>query len=225
MESVKRLLPESFRSRYRTQWSLINLPIRTAYGKLKRHFVRPPFPKLEGGETYLHLGCGMVNHEKFINVDGLPAPHIHYIRGIDNLSPFGSNSIDLIYASHCLEHFSHLKVSDVLAEWFRVLKDDGILRLSVPDFDLLLQIYKENNNEIEYILDVLMGGQDYKYNFHLTMFNKLSLERLLKQVGFKETREWLPGSCELTTFEDFSTYKVQVGQKLIPISLNIEAVK
>lgn len=223
--TLKDLLPQKIRNRYRSQWGKITLPIKTGYGKFKRQFLRPSYPNIKDGKLYLHLGCGGVNHESFVNIDGLPAPHIHFIRAIDNLSPFKENSVDLIYASHCLEHFSHQKTSNVLAEWFRVLKTNGILRISVPDFDLLIDIYTQNGNKIDTILDVLMGRQDYKYNFHMTAFNKSSLERLLRDVGFRETRVWQPGSSELTTFNDFSDHKILVNKKYYPISLNIEAIK
>jgi SAM-dependent methyltransferase len=210
---------------YRTQLSVTHLTVKTLYEKLKRQVLRPSLPNLEDGKLYLHLGCGSVNHDKFVNIDGLPAPHIHYIRAIDDLSPFNANSVDLIYGSHCLEHFSHRKVSVVLAEWFRVLKTDGILRLSVPDFDALCKIYQESGNELDSILEVLMGRQDYKYNFHMTAFNKSSLTRLLKNAGFREIREWQPGSSELTTFPDFSNHKIPAKQNYYPISLNLEAIK
>ncbi len=225
MIEIQKLFPQFLLNHYRPQLSATRLTFKTLYGKLHRQVLRPSLPKLENGKLYLHVGCGSVNHEKFVNIDGLPAPHIHYIRAIDDLSPFKANSVDLIYASHCLEHFSHQKVSLVLAEWFRVLKTDGILRISVPDFDVLCKIYQESGNEIDSIIEIIMGKQDYKYNFHLTAFNQSSLTRLLKNVGFREIRNWQPGSCELTTFHDFSTHQIPVNQSYYPISLNLEAIK
>jgi SAM-dependent methyltransferase len=225
MNSLQQVIPQDFRDRYRYQWYEANTEIQTLCGKLKRSILRPPFPKLEDGAVNLHLGCGHVNHPKFINIDGLPAPHIHFIRQIDDLSPFRNHSVDLIYACHCLEHFPHVKVTKVLAEWFRVLKKGGILRLSVPDFDILLTIYRENGNEINYILPALMGGQNYKYNFHMTAFNRASIEALLKSTGFKQVQEWQPGSCSLTTFDDASVCRAVVNGKFYPLSLNIEAIK
>ena len=220
-----KIVPKFFGTRQRSQWLEVKSEVKTVYGKLKRQFLRPPFPKVENGEVNLHLGCGSINHPRFINIDGLPAPHIHYIRGIDDLSPFRDNSVNLIYACHCLEHFPYANVPKVMSEWFRVLKDDGILRLSVPDFDLLIDIYKENLNDVNTIIGPLMGGQDYKFNFHMTVFNRLSLEILLKNIGFKLIQKWQPGSCELTTFDDFSDYKILINGKYYPVSLNIEAVK
>jgi predicted SAM-dependent methyltransferase len=223
-QSFEELLPKSFRTYYRSQADKIGIPVKTACGKFKRQFIRPSFPELNG-EVNLHLGCASVNHPKFINIDGRPGPHIHYVRPLDNLSPFRNNCVDLIYASHCLEHFPHARVSQVLAEWFRVLKKGGILRLSVPDFDLLLNIYKENGNELSTIIGILMGAQNYKFNFHMTVFNRSSLENLLRATGFKQIQEWQPGCCEFTSFDDCSAWQLIINGKHYPVSLNIEAVK
>lgn len=225
MKSIRKLIPKSFRDRYRSEWQKLKLELKIIAGKIKRQFSRNSFPKLENGEIYLHLGCGSVNHPKFINIDGLPASHIHYIRSIDDLSPFKDNTVDLIYASHCLEHFPHAKVPKILTEWFRVLKSGGILRLSVPDFDLILDIYQNNENDINTIIFPLMGAQNYKFNFHMVVFNQISLEHLLKNIGFKQIQKWQPGSCELTTFNDWSARNILLNGKEYPISLNIEALK
>ncbi|PSB22027.1 methyltransferase domain-containing protein [Phormidesmis priestleyi ULC007] len=225
MKSVVKLIPIPIRDRYRLQWHDFKLKLLIDSEKFKRQFFRPAFPNVQDGSINLHLGCGSVDHPDFINVDGLPAPHIHYVRAINDLSPFKTESVDLIYASHCLEHFSHLHVPQVLDEWFRVLKKKGVLRLSVPNFDLLLKIYQENSCDIDTILTPLMGGQDYQYNFHMIAFNKKKLETLLINAGFREVREWLPGSSEFTTFDDYSIGKVYVNHTDYSVSLNIEAVK
>ena len=193
--------------------------------KVTRNFVRPPFPQLETGEINLNLGCGFINHPHFINIDCLPLPHVHYIRSIDNLSPFATESVDLIYASHSLEHFPHSQTKQVLTEWFRVLKKGGVLRLSVPDFDLLVKIYEQNSYDVELILHPLMGSQNYKYNFHMTAFNSKYLSKLLKSVGFKLVQPWEPGHSEQTTFNDFSVGKLPLNGKEYPVSLNLEAIK
>lgn len=225
MQLLIQTLPLSFRDRYRSEWHKIKLEFQISCGKFQRLFFRPSIPKLENQAMYLHLGCGSVNHPKFINIDGIPAPHIHYIRAVDDLSIFKENSIDLIYCSHCLEHFSYAQVPKVLAEWFRVLKPGGILRLSVPNFDLLLAIYTSNNNDINSIQAILMGGQEYKFNFHLAVFNHSNLEILLKDTGFKQIQEWQPGSSDLTTFNDLSTNQFLINSKFYSVSLNLEAIK
>jgi SAM-dependent methyltransferase len=171
------------------------------------------------------LGCGRVNHPQFINIDGLPAPHIHYIRSLTNLSGFAENSVDLIYASHCLEHFSYQQVPDILQKWFKRLKQGGTLRLSVPDFDLILEIYQGAGKNIETIQGFVMGGQDYKFNFHQVLFNRASLEHVLLTTGFTKVQPWQPGSCKIMTFNDHSNFEITVNDKSYPVSLNLEAIK
>lgn len=198
---------------------------RIAYLKLKRLFFVAPVPVQAAGKLYLHLGCGGVIHEKFINIDGYPFPHVHYVQSIDKLPQFKDESVDLIYASHCLEHFSYIKTERVLTEWFRVLKKGAILRLSVPDFDKLVDIYIMHHRDPDVILPQLMGGQNNKYNFHYTALNKVNLSNLLNSVGFTEIRPWQPGSNDLTTYNDFSIYKKEVAGNMHEISLNLEAIK
>ena len=223
MLGLIKLIPSGFRDRHRAKWHRLQLETQALWGKLTRQFVRPALPQISA--TNLHLGCGAVNHPEFINIDGLGYKHIHYVRAIDNLAPFGDRTVALIYASHCLEHFSHVRVNQVLQEWHRAIEPGGILRLSVPDFELLLDIYRDNDNNLAAIQQPLMGGQDYKYNFHHVAFNRRNLTAMLKQAGFQTVRGWQPGTSSLTTFDDWSTKKMEYNGKQYSISLNLEAIK
>ena len=189
-------------------------------------FVAPPrMPQNPENKMYLNLGSGYVTHPSFINVDALVARHIHYIRPIDDLGPFPDNSVDLVYASHCLEHFSHHRVNAILAEWRRVLKPSGILRLGVPDFDQVSAVYEASGRDIETIQMVLMGGQDYPLNAHYCTFNRRSLTDRLIAVGFHAVREWERGTDELTSLPDYTGLTFTVGDRIFSLSLNLEAIK
>ena len=179
---------------------------------------------LQEGRRNLHLGCGLINHPDYINVDIFPAPHVHYVRKIDNLKPFADNTIDLVYASHCLEHFSYRKTGHVLEEWFRVLKPRGILRVSVPDFDLLVEIYKSFGNDINRILPPLMGGQNSRFDFHYSVFNYEALAKNLYSVGFSEVRRWEAKSIE-TGMDDWASTPYVIDGRAFPVSINVEAKK
>ncbi|MEA5464685.1 class I SAM-dependent methyltransferase [Leptothoe sp. PORK10 BA2] len=192
---------------------------------LVRQLRRPKFPDNPDNKVFLHLGCGQVDHPSFINVDLTPFKHVHYIRPISDLSIFKDQSVDLIYASHCLEHFSFHNVEDILKEWFRVLKIGGKLRLSVPDFDLFLNIYNGVDRDIRKVIKILMGGQDYKHNFHYNVFTRESLFSYLSEAGFEDIQEWIPGSSNLCSFNDWSRRSISIDDRKYPISLNLEAAK
>ncbi|PSN20155.1 hypothetical protein C7271_03600 [filamentous cyanobacterium CCP5] len=225
VKSIITQLPSSYEKAIVKSIRNFTFETKTYLARVSRHLSRPPAPQNSNGEIYVHLGCGQINHPSFINVDLIPYKHIHYVRPIDNLRIFKDQSVDIIYASHCLEHFPWRKINEVINEWFRVLKDDGILRLSVPDFDLILKIYQEENCEIKNILNPLFGAQDYKYNFHYTTFNRNSLERTLLESGFKLVQSWEPGSSPLCSMNDWSKRSIPINGSYYPISLNLEAIK
>lgn len=218
-------LPMSVRDKYRPTWNNLQFDTRIAMGKIYRLFRRPPLPENADGSVNLHLGCGSIDHPMFINIDAIPAKHVHYVQQIDRLDQFKDCSVDLIYACHCLEHFSHRDISRVLKEWHRVLKNGGILRLSVPDFDSMVNLYIASGHDIKYVLGPITGGQDYKYNYHKTIFNTKSLEELLYLADFSEVRLWQPGSDMMTTFKDWSSFCITFGDRSFPVSLNLDAVK
>lgn len=198
---------------------------KAALWAIKRRIHPPALPVNEDGGIYIHLGCGKVNSPAFINVDMLKAPHIHYIRDVNDLSCFSSNYASLIYASHVLEHLSHRDVLKALDEWRRVLKPGGVLRLSVPDFDKILEIYEASCRNIEIVVGPIMGTAGEKYNIHSSIFNKASLTKALRRVGFTESHEWNPSTVDHHDFDDWAGQCKVINGNSYPISLNIEAVK
>jgi predicted SAM-dependent methyltransferase len=173
----------------------------------------------------VHLGCGPINIQGWINIDGRDATHIHLHSNGFELNEFTDGSISEIYMCHVLEHFSFSQTNELLKTMHRKLKFGGVLRLSVPDFDLLVEIYTANGKNLELIKMALMGGQDYDYNFHKGVFNKTILSKLLSSTGFSEIKSW-------DTIEDFGVDLSDWSNKLFitpngnfPVSLNIKAVK
>lgn len=198
----------------------------SALPTLKKRIIRlirpPKFPRNPDGKVLIHLGCGDQDDKRFINVDMIPFRHVHFVHYVSRLPMFPDNYADLIYGSHLLEHISYKYTVETLKEWRRVLKNGGVLRLAVPDFDLILKIYGAENNSIEKIEGPLMGGQNYKYNFHMAIFNKAYLTSKLSEAGFKEVRIWDPKTAPYYPFTDWASREVY---DKYPLSLNLEAVK
>lgn len=148
---MKISLKDRFR-KIRKILGIIYRNLRFTFAKeVERELFPSKLPTNRDKKVYIHLGCGSINASGFINVDVIPYSHVHYIQHVEDLSIFPENYADLIYASHILEHISHNKISEVLREWYRVLKKDGIPRLSVPDFDKLIDVYFNEEKDIKTI--------------------------------------------------------------------------
>ncbi len=161
----------------------------------------------------------------FINIDVYPYPNVHFVRDVTSPRLWKEEGADVIYASHVLEHVERSRVQSTLDSWHRILRVGGLLRLSVPDFDAIVEIYTKRGNDIETIALPLMGGQLNQADFHYAIFNRASLADALHKSGFAVVRAWDPKNCNDHIFDDYSILEFDAGEKKIPISLNLEAIK
>lgn len=115
--------------------------------------------------------------------------------------PFPDNSVDRIYTSHVLEHFSYPSpMLDFLRECKRILKKGGSLSIAVPDAGIFLDAYmhpdsfeKEKyctwdvglsyKNRIDFVNFIAYMGGDHKH-----MFDEENLMSVLKEAGFRDVR-------------------------------------
>lgn len=179
----------------------------------------------------LHLGCGKRYIPGFIHVDLDEFDHIDVKADIRDLSMFESDSVDLIYSCHALEYFDRVEVEEVLREWKRVLRPGGILRVAVPDFEALVQVYLEYG-ELDKILGPLFGrieihAPEKKVLYHRTTYDFASLRRLLESVGFRDVRRYDWRQTIHRHYDDFSQAYIPHMDKENGrlISLNVEATK
>lgn len=176
----------------------------------------------------LHLGCGETYIPGFFHVDVLDAKHIDLQADISNLSMFSCNSIETIYASHVLEHFGRHDYLGVLAEWFRVLKPNGTLRIAVPDFEACVKLYLSDSEiTLSDILGLVCGGQRDSYDFHKMIFDQSSLVAALEQVGFSSVSRWDWRKTPHSHIDDYSqAYLPHMNKDTgTLVSLNLIAVK
>jgi len=145
---------------------------------------------------------------------------------------FDDDVAELVYACHVLEYFDRVEAIEVLGEWRRVLRVGGVLRLAVPDFAALTEVYRQTSN-LALIHGPLYGriaitGPDGPCMlYHRTVYDFTSLAEVLHKVGFREVHRY---DWRDTVHKDFDDY----SQSYIPhmdkesgrlISLNVEAIK
>jgi len=174
----------------------------------------------------LHLGCGKRLIPGFVHIDAIDYPHVDHVATIDNLSFLGDDSADLIYNCHVLEHFKRRDVPRVLKEWHRVLKPGGILRVSVPDFSQICEVYRKFKR-LDLVVGPIFGRQDYLYNIHYNIFDEASLTESLQAVGFNNVHRYDWRQTEHAHIDDFSQAYIPHMDKEqgILISLNVECTK
>jgi len=97
----------------------------------------------------INLGCGSRIHPDWRNLDVNP-----YVGGVESWKasegiPAASQSVDVVYHSHLLEHLQQEEGEDLIQECFRVLKPGGILRIVVPDLERICRDYLSTLKEVE----------------------------------------------------------------------------
>tara|TARA_B100001027_G_C16225639_1_gene312009 strand:+ start:343 stop:990 length:648 start_codon:yes stop_codon:yes gene_type:complete len=184
---------------------------------------KPPiFTKKDSEGLKIHLGPGNVNLQGWINIDGLRMPHIHNIDKDFDLKEFNDNSISEIYLSHVLEHFSFQDSKSFLQKLKSKLKSNGTLRISVPDIDKILNAYNSTNN-LKLLKNAIMGGQNTDLDFHKSIYNKIELENLLKEVGFKNISVWSTKDEFGKSIGDWSDFEHKINGQKFNLNLNLKA--
>lgn len=183
-------------------------------------------PRPADGRLLLHVGCGTIDAPGYVNIDARALPHVHFrLHQLRDLRFIPAGTADMVYLCHVLEHVPVRDVPHLLAVLRGRLRPGGVLRLSVPDFDRVIDIYAQNDRKVESILGPLMGGQDYAHNFHYVAFNRSYLTQLLLQGGFRDVYEWSPQTASDHGFDDWSGRPVEFEGRRYPISLNLQAVR
>lgn len=81
----------------------------------------------------LHLGCGPVLIDGYINIDGYSNNPDVVQQNIIGPFPIPDNSVDEILSIHVIEHISRKFIDNMIKEWHRILKPGGCVIVEWPD--------------------------------------------------------------------------------------------
>ena len=145
--------------------------------------------------TVLHPGCGFSElplwlsglKEVRLDIDDDCKPDI--VASIIDMGDIGQ--FDMIYTSHTLEHLYDYDVAKALSEFHRVLKDDGVAIVIVPDVEGVTcnreTLYESPAGPICGI-DLYFGLTGYveqnPYYAHHTAFIEETLKDAMQKAGF-----------------------------------------
>jgi predicted SAM-dependent methyltransferase len=140
------------------------------------------------GDLRLHLGCGKVRLEGFVNIDHRATSATDLECDILQL-PFGDNIAARIETYHVIEHLDRHEAVRAVREWHRVLASGGVLVIECPDFDAACREYVDGHVDR---IDNIFGLQRFEGDSHCFGYNFERLRRLLAECGFRSIAQQPP---------------------------------
>lgn len=135
--------------------------------------------------------------------------------------PFLNNSIDVVYACHFLEHLDSQAGEKFLNGCYRILKKDGIVRITVPNIDKVLSTYeKELKKADKEAATNTFLNLIFENNTHKWMYNYSTLWSLMKKCGFRKVTKRNYGK---SLIQDI--HGLESGQQYNSLNLCVEAIK
>ena len=181
-----------------------------------------PVPAGSTTDVRLHFGePGVEAVPGWTMVNARPGERNDFTGMRNALSRIADDSVAEIHSCFVLEHLNfRTELPAILAEFRRVLKPEGVCRISVPDMDVLCRMIVNDQATLEhklFLMAHLFGGQENENDFRKVGLNLDILLYFLSVAGFRRAgRAGVPGP-----FKDSSTL-VRFG---VPISLNVDAYK
>ena len=148
----------------------------------------------------LNLGAGDIPLTGYVNIDRKTGQEVYPLA-------YDDYSVDEIRASHILEHFGINEISKVLKNWVDKLKPGGVLKVAVPDFDKIIELYKGGDIKTA---GYVCGGQTDDNDYHKSIFNRRALTNKLEKAGLIGISYWE------SEIKDCAS---------LPVSLNLQGTK
>lgn len=137
----------------------------------------------------LNLGCGNTYHKDWINIDFVSGNEIIKSHNLVKGIPLRDESVDVVYHSHLLEHFSKIEGKKFIKDCYKVLKMNGIMRIAVPDLETIAKEYLKN-------LDLALNeDSEAKENYEwiiLELFDQMVRSRSGGEMGDYLFQEKIP---------------------------------
>jgi predicted SAM-dependent methyltransferase len=152
-----------------------------------------------------------------------------------------NDSVDLIYFGQAIEHFNPIfEVPKILKECYRVMKPGGVIRVTTPDLDLLIQSYFTkkmdifNRDQPEFYIESDPGSQLSflmfgasgpnctfdNYEGHMCLYTRTSMKKILEDAGFKDIEFYIESGKSKNITMQKEAIDAGVNHSLI-----VEAVK
>jgi SAM-dependent methyltransferase len=176
--------------------------------------------------TRLNCGAGMAPMRGYINLDVMymdeanirPLSKFDVVLAVGMAFPLAwpDSHFEEVRASHILEHYPHggcntanVHCSQVLREWVRVLRPEGILKVAVPDYRKIATWYLEGRDDPK-LMFYLFGSQADEFDYHYNAFDEEGLTAAFAELGLTDIKRWESDAPDCSSLE---------------VSLNLQGMK
>ncbi|MDN5940317.1 MAG: glycosyltransferase [Nitrospira sp.] len=161
----------------------------------------------------LHLGCGEVYLQGYVNIDFPPSRHSVQRASIADIHAdilrlvYPDASVEEIRLHHVFEHFERPVALRLLIEWYAWLKEGGQLVIETPDFHRCVQEYLRSDalGDQMKIVRHLFGSHEASWAVHYDGWYRKRFEHVLTALGYQD--------LEFTTGEWQGTYNITATGK------------
>jgi len=135
----------------------------------------------------LNLGSGLSKFKGYVNIDSDRNCKPDFVLDfVKKDFPYTDGSVEEILFFHCIEHIQKRFHRKILLECSRVLKVDGMLLISYPDFWECAQRWRKNMLGMKDFWEAtLYGRQTSPQDFHVCAMDSDELKMLLIECGFE----------------------------------------
>jgi predicted SAM-dependent methyltransferase len=174
--------------------------LKTCFGRINQKMIDAYIAN--NSTRKLHIGCAHHTMPGWLNTDYFVTRSDIAHFDATKTFPIPTASFDYIFSEHMIEHVSFDDGQSMLRECHRVLKPKGIVRISTPDLQFLIDLYARRKSALqqEYIgsfnppCAVDAGGDAFVINHfvrawgHLFIYDENTLRFAMERAGFKNIR-------------------------------------
>jgi predicted SAM-dependent methyltransferase len=162
--------------------------------KISRTIRRRSVSRRLAGQTRLHLACGSNVLEAWANIDYESNGAVIGWDLTEGL-PVGSETIERIFCEHFIEHITLEQAQALVAECYRCLRPAGVLRLSTPNLNKVVEEYQLGRTSEWHdvgwspVTPCRMVNEAFRLWGHQFVYDENELTLLLRQAGFPTVRQ------------------------------------
>lgn len=138
----------------------------------------------------LHMGCGFNIISGWENLDIKARTGVIVCNlAKEGLKRYDTSSVDFVFSEHFIEHIELEEARCLFVDCLRVLKPEGILRISTPNLEEAIRCYVEKDYsqfspQFEFVFGAEMMKSYWSWG-HKFLYDFEYLEKILTQVGFQ----------------------------------------